>query len=112
VWHVVVVAKKFPVQGTSQGRPFIFVRCCWGALQAAGAVQSYGVGRWQALRGWGSRVVDMARRPVAAGALLYISCTSALEAPVGGRGAVGVVSARCLPLHHAAAMGGVAGPAP
>jgi hypothetical protein len=37
----------------------------------------------------------MARRPVAAGALLYISYTSALEAPAGGRGAVGVVSARC-----------------
>eukprot|EP01047_Picozoa_sp_COSAG01_P047110 COSAG01_NODE_4473_length_4989_cov_3.564826_1_plen_119_part_00 len=63
--------------------------------RSAGGGGRTGVGRWQALRGWGSRVVDMARRPVAAGALLYISCTSALDAPAGGRGAVGVVSARC-----------------
>ena len=52
--------------------------------------------------GWGSTVTDMLRRSAAAGALLYIRYTSALEAPAGGCGAVRVVVARgCINLRRA-----------
>ena len=63
-------------------------------MRGGGSVSLYDVGRWQALRGMGSMVTDMLRRSVAAGALLYIRYTSALEAPAGGCGAVRVVVAR------------------